>query len=656
MNNRQEQLLDLLLNMEQYQTIKALSDTIQVSVSTVHNDLNVIAEMLENKQMQLHKKPSVGVKIIGSDVQKKDLLHGLTTQRKTSNIMSAEIRRMRILAKLLYYRDGTSLNKLSEEFYVSKNSIVSDLSKIKQELSEHYGLQLIKDYKGTRISGSEKEIRHALSDVVNEFLKLDIEEKDLEENNSRLELSSYYRLQNIFEFDGLEEIEAIITNAEEQLGYKINDLSYMNLVTHIAILIKRLKAGSTYTVDESHIVYTLPDQAETLEIANRIAGEISDQFHIQIPIAEINYIYQYLVCSGIQSDYLHYNNYVDSVDQYYIDIVDEIIAFVSDSIHCDLHEDKELKLSLLVHVVPMMQRMKYKIQINNPLVNEIKSRYSALFSVITLAIEIMDDSWNTISDDEIGFLAIHFQAAIERSVEEKRVIIVCPEGIGFSRLIAQRIERYVSSVKVVDTIPYSSLKTKDLSDIDLVVSTVPILECSKPVVEVTSFISEFDIQGINNFLIENSMYEKEGEFKHLLEIIDDDNIFIEEKEVSKEEVIHRMSQLMSDKGYVDKEFEESIYKREHIRSTEIGNMVAIPHGSEVYVKAPAIGITVLKQPMIWGKQKVKIIFLIAANLDDLTHTKSMLRDLYSLIDSQKHITLLKDVTTSDEVIHIIETE
>lgn len=642
--------------MEQYQTIKALSDTIQVSVSTVHNDLNVIAEMLENKQMQLHKKPSVGVKIIGSDVQKKDLLHGLTTQRKTSTIMSAEIRRMRIVAKLLYYRDGTSLNKLSEEFYVSKNSIVSDLSKIKQELNEHYGLNLIKDYKGTRISGSEKEIRHALSDVVNEFLKLDIEEKDLEENNSRLELSSYYRLQNIFEFDGLEEIEAIITEAEAQLGYKINDLSYMNLVTHIAILIKRLKAGSTYTVDESHIVYTLPDQKETLDIANHIAEKISNQFHIKIPSAEINYIYQYLVCSGIQSDYLHYNNYVDSIDQYYIDIVDEIIAFVSDSIHCDLHEDKELKLSLLVHVVPMMQRMKYKIQINNPLVNEIKSRYSALFSVITLAIEIMGDSWNAISDDEIGFLAIHFQAAIERSVEEKRVIIVCPEGIGFSRLIAQRIERYVSSVKVVDTIPYSSLKTKDLSDIDLVVSTVPILECSKPVVEVTSFISEFDIQGINNFLIENSMYEKEGEFKHLLEIIDDDNIFIEEKEISKEEVIHKMSQLMSDKGYVDKEFEESIYKREHIRSTEIGNMVAIPHGSEVYVKAPTIGITVLKHPMIWGKQKVKIIFLIAANLEDLAHTKSMLRDLYSLIDSQKHITLLKDVTTADEVIHIIETE
>jgi transcriptional antiterminator len=656
LNNRQEQLLDLLLNIEQYQTIKALSDTIQVSISTVHNDLNVIAEMLENKQMQLHKKPSVGVKIIGSDVQKKDLLHGLTTQRKTSTIMSAEIRRMRILAKLLYYRDGTSLNKLSEEFYVSKNSIVSDLSKIKQELNEHYGLNLIKDYKGTRISGSEKEIRHALSDVVNEFLKLDIEEKDLEETNSRLELSSYYRLQNIFEFDGLEEIEAIITEAEAQLGYKINDLSYINLVTHIAILIKRLKAGSTYTVDESHIVYTLPDQKETLDIANHIAEKISNQFHIKIPLAEINYIYQYLVCSGIQSDYLHYNNYVDSIDQYYIDIVDEIIAFVSDSIHCDLHEDKELKLSLLVHVVPMMQRMKYKIQINNPLVNEIKSRYSALFSVITLAIEIMGDSWNAISDDEIGFLAIHFQAAIERSVEEKRVIIVCPEGIGFSRLIAQRIERYVSSVKVVDTIPYSSLKTKDLSDIDLVVSTVPILECSKPVVEVTSFISEFDIQGINNFLIENSMYEKEGEFKHLLEIIDDDNIFIEEKEVSKEDVIHKMSQLMSDKGYVDEEFEDSIYKREHIRSTEIGNMVAIPHGSEVYVKEPAIGITVLKQPMIWGKQKVKIVFLIAANLDDLAHTKSMLRDLYSLIDSQKHITLLKDVTTSDEVIHIIETE
>ena len=656
MNNRQQQLLDLLLNVKQYQTIKELADTIQVSISTVHNDLNVIAEMLENKQMQLHKKPSVGVKVIGSDLQKKELPHHLSIKPKTTNGMSTKIRQMRILAKLLYYRDGTSLNKLSEEFYVSKNSIVNDLSKIKQELNDCYGLVLLKDYKGTRISGSEKEIRHALSDVVNEFLKLDIEEKDLEENNSRLGLSSYYRLQNIFEIDGLEDIEMIIMEAEEQLGYKINDLSYMNLVTHIAILIKRLKAGSVYTTDESHIVYILAEQKESLEIAKNIAKKISNQFHIQIPEAEINYIYQYLVCSGIQSDYLYYNNFVDSLDQQYIDIVDKIIAFISDAIHCALYEDKELKLSLLVHLIPMMQRMKYKIQISNPLVNEIKSRYTALFSIVTVAIEIMGDTWKNVSDDEIGFLTIHFQAAIERSLEEKQVIIVCPEGIGFSRLIAQRIERYVSSVKVVDTVSYSRLKQYDLSTIDLVVSTVPIPECTIPVVEVTSFISEFDIQGIHNFLIKHSMDEKEGEFKHLLEIIDNDNIFIEDHKVSKEVVIHKMFQLMKDKGYVEQGFEESIYKREQIRSTELGNMIAIPHGNEQYVRKSAIGITILKHPILWGKQKVKIIFLIAANLEDLVYTKGILHDLYSLIDSQKHIVLLKDAKTVTEVMRIIESE
>lgn len=86
-----------------------------------------------------------------------------------------------------------------------------------------------------------------------------------------------------------------------------------------------------------------------------------------------------------------------------------------------------------------------------------------MFSIITLAVEMIDNqTLHNLSQDEIGFLTIHFQAAVERSMQQKNVIIVCPEGIGFSRLIAHRIERFISSIVIKDIVSLNQLQQIDL--------------------------------------------------------------------------------------------------------------------------------------------------------------------------------------------------
>lgn len=211
----------------------------------------------------------------------------------------------------------------------------------------------------------------------------------------------------------------------------------------------------TYSEDEANQVFTLDVIEKSMEIAHYIANEISHYFSINIPESEVKYIHQYLVCSGIQSDFIHLNidNYTLDIKDEYIEIVDKMISFVSDAVHYDLRHDKELKLSLLTHIIPLLQRIKYNVRIDNPLIEETKVQYSAMFSIVTLAIDMIKcEPLKHLSQDEIGFLTIHFQAAIERFMQQKKVIIVCPEGIGFSRLIAHRIERFVSSVSIVDIV------------------------------------------------------------------------------------------------------------------------------------------------------------------------------------------------------------
>ncbi|MGN1182226.1 MAG: BglG family transcription antiterminator, partial [Faecalibacillus sp.] len=405
MNQRQKQMLETLINQDDYITVQTLADQFHVSLRTAHNDLKEIEEILYDHEMNLSKKPKVGIKINAPLSQKKSLLNYINPHKESIEVLSTKMRRMKIFARLLSHSEGTSLNKLSDEFLVSKTSIVSDFEIIEKK-AKSFGLKLIKDRKGTRIQGDEKDIRHALSQIANDFVQLEFEEETLEEKPSRLDLSTYCRLKNLFDNDHIEIVENIILDAEKKLGYTVNDLSYVNLITHLLILINRLKKSISYSKEESNKVFQLDIIDKTMAIAHNIAFEISQNFSVDVPESEIKYIYQYLVCSGIQSDFIHLdiNNYSLNIEENYLNIVDQMITFVSDIVHYDLRQDKELKLCLLSHIIPLMQRLKYNITITNPLINEIKVQYSAMFSIVALAVDMMNDEvFHHLSQDEIGF-------------------------------------------------------------------------------------------------------------------------------------------------------------------------------------------------------------------------------------------------------------
>lgn len=59
------------------------------------------------------------------------LLNDLDLKKEEIDPLSTKIRKMKIILQLLYANQSTSLQKLSEEFMVSKTSIVKDLEKVK---------------------------------------------------------------------------------------------------------------------------------------------------------------------------------------------------------------------------------------------------------------------------------------------------------------------------------------------------------------------------------------------------------------------------------------------------------------------------------------------------------------------------------------------
>lgn len=656
MNKRQKELLKILIYEKDYLTVKQLADRMNISLRTAYNDVNHIEEFLKTQNITLEKKTNAGIMIHASESLKKTLLNYTDETKEQIDVLSTKMRRMKIISRLLSHSEGTSLNKLSEEFMVSKTSIVSDFEVVEKYLKK-YHLTLVRDRKGTRVVGNENDIRHGLSQLVSLFLQLEFEEEELEKTSSRLDLSTFNRLKNIFDVDYINQIEEIVLEAEKKLGYTINEISYVNLITHLLILIKRIQASTLYSEQESEVVFHIEAIEKTMAIAHFIATSISSQFHIDIPTNEIKYIHQYLVCSGIQSDFLHLDveSYSINLEKEYLDLIDQLILFVSEAVHLDLRQDKELKLSLITHFIPLIQRIQYHVKIENPLIKEIKSKYSAMFSIVTLSIEMLQsDLLNNLNDDEIGFLTIHFQAAVERSMEQKRVIIVCPEGIGFSRLLAHRIERYMSSIRIVDIVPLRKLNEMDLSCIDFVISTVPIQRCEKPVILVSSFLSELDIRDINNFLVESAQNVKHHNLEHLSKIIDETVVFPQLDFDNKEDVLKYMCQQMYKNGYVTKKYEKTVFDRENIMSTDLGNRVAIPHGHEEEIIESKVAIATLKNPLLWNQHHVEVVFLIAMNMKNPQETKLILKDLYAIMDSKIMLEILIHADNKQKVIQYIQ--
>lgn len=63
-------------------------------------------------------------------------------------------------------------------------------------------------------------------------------------------------------------------------------------------------------------------------------------------------------------------------------------------------------------------------------------------------------------------------------------------------------------------------------------------------------------------------------------------------------------------GYMTKNTRDSVFAREKISSTEIGNLVALPHPLVNGQKNSAIAILVLTKPIQWDDNMVQVIFLI----------------------------------------------
>ncbi len=103
-------------------------------------------------------------------------------------------------------------------------------------------------------------------------------------------------------------------------------------------------------------------------------------------------------------------------------------------------------------------------------------------------------------------------------------------------------------------------------------------------------------------------------------VIEKENIYTNCEPKSKEEVIREIGQIFAREGYTNVDYTEAMLEKEQQFNTNIGNMVAIPHGTEKAKQdIMRTGLVIMTFPdgIDWeSNEKVKVVIGIAAIVDE----------------------------------------
>ncbi|CEP84190.1 BglG family transcription antiterminator [Paraclostridium sordellii] len=474
----------------------------------------------------------------------------------------------------LYKNKTLKLENLADDMYVSLSTIKNDLKEVKDILKD-YNLKIISRHKlGISLDGDIEDLKRCI-------LESNIKYKDLSLEGF---FTDYVKLN-------IGNIRLEILNNLQEENIILTDYEFNNIFNYILISlsIEENKDYKSYTKD---------------------------------------YITNY------QNKFIKENNKENK--EKILNSIEKFTKNLKLATSIDLSNDRVFKEYLYRHIKSFCIKKDFGVNNQSIVANEIKLKYPFAFELATIAKTTLEKDLDLeIDENETANIAIHIGGALQRShenINEKslKAIIVCASGVGTSMLIKAKLEaKFDKKIEILKVIPSYLIDYVKVLDVDFIIATVPVNIKGIPVINVSPFLDDKEIKIIEKFLDTGKIYYN----INLSEIFNKELFFTDLDFDNKFDVINYMSNILLQKDYIDEEMKNSYIDREKIATTEIGNMVAIPHGAKGKVFKNAVAIGILKNPIPWEIGQVRLVVMLCLQKESILNYEDLFSNIYKRIDS-----------------------
>lgn len=566
--------------------IQSIADKYQVSARTIQNDLQIIRDTIVKHGMKLLSISSKGCHLEILDNNKSEsYVSYLTSEYHQSYFFDEQASRVSyILQSLLTSKDYKKSADFCDEMYISKSRISSDLTYVKKILQKYQLKVSSKPYHGLYVEGLEVDKRRCL----------------IKENLTfKQDLRDTQHFEHNYSYASITQVKHLVTQILMDAHYKISDLALQNLIIHIATAVGRIE-NKAYV--EAYDTPLDPIYNHVLIIAETIMHACCATFLIPYYEGEVMLLAMNL--HG-KREYDQQDFISDEIN----DIVYQGLLKIKENYHLDFTNNLNLRISLGLHIIPLLSRLKMNMLSKNIMTYTIKQKFTFAFDLAsTFANHVLAAYKERLSDDEISYLALYFSYnldTINEIMDGKSILLISSQKKSETILIQQKVIQWFHNIKEISVIPKSYVTSIHFDDYNVIITTEEdVAKNYSRAILINYFLTETDLKKIELSL---------NGFTSLKDMTDkfDEDLFFTGHVKNKQEAIDILYEKAKKKGLANQELYQSILLHEQIASSYFGNDLAIPHPESLISDTTFIAVAILDEAILWEGALVNVVFLVS---------------------------------------------
>ncbi len=629
-------------NLHTYVTSQEIASELSMSDRTARKYVNSLREKLIANQAKLDAKQGQGYRlvIIDDSVFEKFYrheLHLIPNNHEITSIHESQDRQYVILNRLFFGDENIYVDDLANELFVSRSTISNDIVEIRKILKP-YDIEIkSRAGKGIYVSGSEQNYRHF---IMNYFFM----------NRLQDNLYTFSSYENFLEGISIEEIVIIVLDECRESHLGLSDFIIYNIVLHIGLAIKRIQAGFEI---ELGFLEEFSQETKEYQTAVKIIQRMEESLDIQFPEEEATYIAMHLQNKVTSQKVFEKSSYSEE------EIKRQLIAALTNidqKTGFEFHQDTILIDGLMIHVTPLLTRLQNQMSIENPLLEDIKNKYGELLNLTVTHVSKMPVFQEyKVTESEWAYITIHLTAAVERfyNAQKIRVIVICATGLGSSQMLRIRLEHELGSKIIIEqVISYYEITEELLEGIDLIISSIhlPNVVYSVPIVNVSVFLDEQDIQAINHEISRQKGTQKILNEKRETPLVQDiqeitqavfkpELFFYTSEKWDKAELVDYLIQQINqlEPTDVQETLSKQIKLRESYNSVAFSPYLAVPHPIEPVTEKAYVAVAVVPEGVYWDEQhpNIQLVFLMSPDYGHQIELEKISQHIVPIIEDDQ---------------------